>query len=60
MYADRMNEKPWEMFSKRRKPVERRHLLKDGTIIRLKIFDQSENDRVEIYRRDLREIMMEM
>ncbi|XP_043524917.1 ABC transporter G family member 3-like [Frieseomelitta varia] len=29
VYADRMNEKPWEMFSKRRKPTERRHLLKD-------------------------------
>ncbi|KAK1124574.1 hypothetical protein K0M31_005951 [Melipona bicolor] len=29
VYADRINEKPWEMFLKRRKPMERRHLLKD-------------------------------
>ena len=50
MYADRMNEKPWEMFSMRRKPMERRHLLKDGTIVRLNVFDRKWKqmmDRVE-------------
>ncbi|XP_076756288.1 protein white isoform X1 [Xylocopa sonorina] len=29
VYAARMNEKPWEMFFKRKKPIERKHLLKD-------------------------------
>lgn len=30
VYAAKVNEKPWEIFLKRRKSIERRHLLKDG------------------------------
>lgn len=30
VYAAKVSEKPWEIFLKRRKSIERRHLLKDG------------------------------
>lgn len=30
VYVAKVNEKPWEVFLKRKKPIGRRHLLKDG------------------------------
>lgn len=33
VYAAKRDEKPWDSLLRRKKPVERRHLLKDGTIV---------------------------